>query len=129
MRIDNLKEKYTSFKNQVEELRMKLQETGEEFLVEQFKKTFEENPQLEKVTWSQYTPHFNDGEDCTFSSNHEWAEIEGYDYDSKEYKSVKEDIREFLSQFDDDLLKHMFGDHVEITVTKEGISVEEYEHE
>lgn len=128
---NNLKEKYTDFKKQVEELRLKLQETGEEFLVEHFKKTFEENPKLETVSWSQYTPYFNDGEECTFSSNHEWADIEGegLKYDSPEYNKIKDDIREFLSQFDNDLLKHMFGDHVKIVITKEGISIEEYDHD
>lgn len=133
MNKETLQEKFESFKKQVEELRMKLQETGEQFLVEHFKETFNKHQNLKEVRWTQYTPFFNDGDECTFRSNHEWADIEGVDgeldYNSKEYKEIKENIREFLSQFDDELLRNLFGDHVEIIVTKEGISVEEYEHE
>lgn len=133
MNKETLQEKFESFKKQVEDLRMKLQETGEQFLLEHFKETFNKHQNLKEVRWTQYTPYFNDGEECTFRSNHEWADIEGVDgeldYDSKEYKEIKENIREFLSQFDDELLRNLFGDHVEIIVTKEGISVEEYEHE
>lgn len=133
MNTETIKEKFESFKKQVEDLRMQLQKTGEKFLLEHFKDTFSKYPNLKQVQWTQYTPYFNDGEECTFSSNHQWAEIEGIDgeldYNSKEYKEIKESIREFLSQFDDELLKNLFGDHVEIIVTKEGISVQEYEHE
>lgn len=133
MNKETLQEKFESFKKQVEDLRMKLQETGEQFLLEHFKETFNKHQNLKEVRWTQYTPYFNDGEECTFRSNHEWADIEGVDgeldYNSKEYKEIKENIREFLSQFDDELLRNLFGDHVEIIVTKEGISVEEYEHE
>ena len=133
MNKETLQEKFESFKKQVEDLRMKLQETGEQFLIEHFKETFIKHQNLKEVRWTQYTPYFNDGEECTFRSNHEWADIIGVDgeldYSSKEYKEIKENIREFLSQFDDELLRNLFGDHVEIVVTKEGISVEEYEHE
>lgn len=133
MNKETLQEKFESFKKQVEDLRMKLQETGEQFLIEHFKETFNKHQNLKEVRWTQYTPYFNDGEECTFRSNHEWADIIGVDgeldYSSKEYKEIKENIREFLSQFDDELLRNLFGDHVEIVVTKEGINVEKYEHE
>ena len=121
MNKETIQEKFESFKKQVEDLRMQLQKTGEQFLIEHFKETFAKYPNLKQVQWTQYTPYFNDGEECTFSSNHQWAEIEGIDgeldYNSKEYKEIKENIREFLSQFDDELLKNLFGDHVEIIVT------------
>lgn len=133
MNKEELQEKFENFKKQVEELRLQLQDTGEQFLVEHFKETFTKHPNLKQVRWTQYTPYFNDGEECTFSSNHQWADIEGVDgeldYNSTEYKEIKENIREFLSQFDEELLRNLFGDHVEIIVTKEGISVEEYDHE
>ena len=133
MNKETLQEKFESFKKQVEDLRTKLQETGEQFLLEHFKETFDKHQNLKEVRWTQYTPYFNDGEECTFRSNHEWADIIGadgeLDYDSKEYKEIKKNIREFLSQFDDELLRNLFGDHVEIVVTKEGINVEKYEHE
>ena len=131
MKEKSLQEQFTAFKTQVEDLRMQLQHTGEQFLIEHFKEIFLKNPKLEKVSWSQYTPYFNDGEECTFSSNHEYADIEGegLEYGEPAYESIKNSIREFLSQFDDELMKNLFGDHVQLIVTKEGISVEEYDHE
>ena len=131
MGTEKLQEQFSAFKAQVEALREKLQVTGEQFLLEHFKNTFEKYPQLHSVSWSQYTPYFNDGDTCTFRSNHEYADIEGdgLEYGKPEYEAIKKEIRTFLSQFDDDLLKALCGDHVQLVVTKEGISVEEYDHE
>ena len=131
MSTEKLQEQFSEFKRQVEALRGQLQKTGEQFLIEHFKNIFEKYPQLDRVSWTQYTPYFNDGEECTFSSHHEWAEIEGegLEYGKPEYEGIKKEIRTFLSQFDDELLKNLFGDHVQIIVSKEGISVEEYDHE
>lgn len=131
MNTQELLDKFNGFKEQVENLRVQLQETGEKFLIENFKETFEKYPKLERISWSQYTPYFNDGEECTFSSNHDYAEIEGEGIkDGDEtYRAIEEDINKFLSQFDDELLKSLFGDHVQIIVTKEGISIEEYDHD
>jgi hypothetical protein len=131
MNKEQLQEQFSAFKAQVEDLREQLQKTGEKFLLENFKDTFKKYPQLDRVSWTQYTPYFNDGEECTFSSHHKWAEIEGegLEYGAAEYEDIKKFINDFLSQFDDELLKSMFGDHAQIVITKEGISVEEYEHE
>ena len=41
----------------------------------------------------------------------------------------KEEIREFLSHFDNDFFLQQFGDHAEITVTSEGVNIDEYEHD
>jgi len=49
-------------------------------------------------------------------------------YDA-ELEAATEEIRDFLSLFDDEFYMTKFGDHTEITVTKEGIEVEEYEHD
>jgi hypothetical protein len=49
-------------------------------------------------------------------------------YDPEMVKAVDE-IRDFLSHFDDDFFLSQFGDHAEITITSEGVSIDEYEHE
>lgn len=49
-------------------------------------------------------------------------------YDA-ELDKVTQEIKDFLCLFDDDFYIRKFGDHSEITVTKEGIEVEEYEHD
>ena len=55
-------------------------------------------------------------------------EVPNLNYDPELVKSSDE-IREFLSNFDEDFFLSQFGDHAEITVTVDGVSVDEYEHE
>lgn len=38
-------------------------------------------------------------------------------------------VDEVFKAFDEDFYKMMFGDHVKVTITRNGIEVEEYEHE
>jgi len=49
-------------------------------------------------------------------------------YDSELVKST-DNIIEFLRNFDEDFFVTQFGDHAEVTVTLEGVSVDEYEHD
>lgn len=39
------------------------------------------------------------------------------------------EIGEFLSNFDDEFYLQKFGDHAEITITKEGIDISDYDHD
>lgn len=47
---------------------------------------------------------------------------------AKAAKTVKA-VQKFLKQFDEEVLEAMFGDHVEVKITRKGAEVEEYEHE
>ena len=44
-------------------------------------------------------------------------------------EEASEEIRSFLNTFDDDFYIRKFGDHSEITVTKEGVEVDDYDHD
>ena len=55
-------------------------------------------------------------------------EVPNLNYDPELVKSSDE-IREFLRNFDEDFFMSQFGDHAEITVTVDGVNVDEYEHE
>jgi hypothetical protein len=56
------------------------------------------------------------------------TEVPNLNYDPELVKA-NDEIREFLSNFDEDFFISQFGDHAEITVTEEGVSVDEYEHD
>ena len=56
------------------------------------------------------------------------VEVPNLDYNSELVKGADE-IVEFLSNFDDDFYITRFGDHAEITVSKDGVDVDEYEHD
>jgi len=56
------------------------------------------------------------------------TEVSNLNYDSELVKA-NDEIREFLYNFDEDFFMDQFGDHAEVTVTLEGVSVDEYEHD
>lgn len=129
---------------------------------------FEKHPRLKSVAWAQYTPYFNDGDECVFRAHtsdcyingtdgygderrgvaregddlYSMADKEIYDYTAEKYTGKKipnpnydpeaekcvNDVHAFLKSFDKNILKSMFDEGL-VVVTKEGVSVEDYEHE
>jgi hypothetical protein len=103
---------------------------------------FERHPNVRSLTWTQYTPYFNDGDPCVFSVHD--LEVydetiqeadddytEGVDVGWGEGRARYPDIAEISGVLSnaEDLLLEMFGDHCRITVQADGISVEEYDHD
>lgn len=169
---------------------------------EMFKEVFENYPEIHRFSWVQYTPYFNDGEECTFSvgdinafggpdGGDYWEDdetlIEGgeriaawkhyletgkfpvdfYKYYTEE-DAIKrghenreayilsttyimpETVRKLnldnldraaevamaasvittsLTRIPDDFFKSLFGDHVNVSVTRNGVEVEDYDHD
>lgn len=103
-----------------------------------FEELFNKSKCIESISWSQYTPYFNDGEECVFRPNTDWLDINEEDYydrdsiegwDESEEAIIKE-IKTLLGDIPEDFLKELFGDHVQITIKKSGeIVVTEYDHE
>ena len=56
------------------------------------------------------------------------VEVKNEKYD-KDLDVAASEIRKFLMTFDDDFFMSRFGDHSDITVTKEGIEVDDYDHD
>jgi hypothetical protein len=103
---------------------------------------FAANPLLESFGWRQYTPYFNDGDECTFRANTDFPYVNGLDeddyYDEKpnentlteeQRKSLTSVVRNFLDQFSNEDFKDMFGDHVKVTAYKDRVDVEDYNHD
>lgn len=162
-----------------------------------FDQFFNENPNVGGVQWTQYTPYFNDGDECIFRVNDMYlfpagTDLDDLDYDDcsfpylndvEAYKTLLEtgqapaDYRSYysnesflrtygvtreqyildeaervginptnvevyiktledwdtlaatLGSIDDDVYKDIFGDHVKVVVTRNGINVDEYDHD
>jgi len=62
MAIKNLLEDYSAMKAE-------FQKKAKVALHEEFKNFFESYPEIKSIVWNQYTPYFNDGEECVFSVN------------------------------------------------------------
>lgn len=45
------------------------QKKGKELMLETFKEFFVSNPTIKTIVWNQFTPYFNDGDECVFSVN------------------------------------------------------------
>lgn len=58
--------KIETFLQKKAELKELLSKEGKNALVESFQAVFAAVPELETIEWTQYTPHFNDGEPCEF---------------------------------------------------------------
>jgi len=134
----------------------KLAEEGEDAIKELFKEFFDKYPRAESIAWRQYTPYFNDGDPCYFSVHEMTLEMnedeeesdedededededdyddEGYDSyslrhsDDPALKQMGEDFM-YLEDIPDDVMEHVFGDHVKVTATREGFDVAEYNHD
>lgn len=106
-----------------------------------------DHPELESVRWTQYTPYFNDGDTCKFgihelyfrpSDEDEQAALDDSDYGDgyssiyeargRSYHADLSALESALSAAEPEMLS-VFGDHVQVTVTADGVDVEEYEHE
>src|SRR5579885_1140821 len=112
----------------------KLEEAGEDAVKEVFKEFFDKYPRAESITWVQYTPYFNDGEeDEGEEDDDEWYD----DWDSyglahsedPELKAIGEDFGTLEDTVPEDVMEKVFGDHVRITATREGFEVREFDHD
>lgn len=154
--MSKLFDELSSLKQQYDD---KLANEGEAAVKELFKEFFDANPNVEDVHWTQYTPYFNDGDTCTFSvhemyvtlgeeegpedgeeSDEDEDDDDDYEEDDElsswslsrsedpELKKLGEAL-DVLSDIPEDVLEHVFGDHVRIIATRAGFDVDEYSHD
>jgi len=115
------------------EFEEELQKFGEEALKAEFKAYFDANPKVEAIRWRQYTPYFNDGDACVFRVRDFYIKYFGAEPDSGDYGDGFEYLRQGtgfkLRGIEDEIYEAVFGDHAEITATREGFEVNEYSHD
>jgi hypothetical protein len=143
--------KYNHIKEEIKQLRKSLETQSKNFFQEASAEIFEKHPELKSFSWTQYTPYFNDGDECVFGANSDYVTVaikgdknEGEDEDDdREISSwnlrkatkltpkeaAAKDALELLAAFENEDFKTMFGDHVRVTVSRNGVSVTEYSHD
>lgn len=145
----------SEFDKVVEEIKTLRAELTEKFKVvvkNFFNTTFKQFPELESVCWHQYTPYWNDGEPCefryygfnriefnkemTFNTYQSKQQTDCvWEWDDLVYYNKNEPIYQALNVIDnffnenDELMEEMLGDHLEVTVTRDGIDVSDYDHD
>ena len=125
----------------------KLKTFGKEAFDEAFSKFFTDNPKVDGIVWTQYTPYFNDGDTCTFGvhelylisaavATEDEESVEDYmhehaisSYGSNALKDAYKEFGTIWDQIPQAIFLAVFGDHSKITLNRDGTSeVEEYEH-
>jgi hypothetical protein len=153
--IDTILNDYNETINQLNEIKKIAQEKTKVVLQEGTRDIFK-NRKITWIGWTQFTPYFNDGEECIFSVHEMYY---GYDLDPTEvynpydgvyigyrmYESDKPedmDMEDFSSDYEEmkklsnaiesipsDVMKSAFGDHVFVRITKEGVQILSYYHD
>lgn len=128
-------EHFAPFLEAKAELDKKIKQFGEQALKAFFKDYFEAHPEIYGVKWEQYTPYFNDGEACIFGLGSVYLYPTKESFDSGEtydgegvIDSYNEEPQTSLSEIED-ILEVVFGDHTRVSVTRESIETEEYDHD
>ncbi len=183
LNIKQIKSKLNDIQKQIDKLEKQANKESSKLISKGFKEVFKNHPELKSFSWTQYTPYFNDGDECVFSAHTDYISINdseqeesvhdlrrfldilhnpqkeinrlikrieeckaakySYDYLENEIETIQnssieatrnklailENISQILSSINDDSYKSIFGDHVKVTVTKDGWSTETYEHD
>ena len=133
--------KYTEAKKKMKAALEQANAIVKEAFLEASNEVFNKYPNIESFSWTQYTPYFNDGDECTFSAQTEYPQLtftdgtevdinygEG-DADAKVVAKEIAAVKTFLAQFDESDYEEMFGDHVRVVVSRKGAKIEGYNHD
>lgn len=148
--LDTIIHDLAAFEVQVKVLKEQTTAQMKMIMAEMFGKFFDAFPSIKTVHWAQYTPYFNDGDECYFTlgsiefNTKEYDGIEDEDFDEGESFSVSKygnnnaidsdlyraciAVTDVLQNMGDQL-ENLLDNHVQVFVTRRGIDVEEYEHE
>jgi hypothetical protein len=103
---------------------------------ELFKEFFAKHAWVESFKWRQYTPYFNDGDECTFGVRQDYDDIDinevnHWDDDKREErKPVYKELSDILTSVPEEFYKDLFGDHVEVLINRDGtVETDEYDHD
>lgn len=184
--IKELSIRISKAKKDIEKLKSKVMKDSQLLFKQSIKDIFKKHKKLVSFSWTQYTPYWNDGDECLFSAHTDYLYINGSD-DCESFseleqfhtdcldkdKSIKKltmdniklakkkdqkwqiesnerrieeiqkadfeevkwkyeflkDVSNLLNNFSQEALLEMFSDHVKVTITKDGIETENYEHD
>lgn len=139
----------------IKALQEEMQNTMEKEFNNSVKEIFRLVPRLKAFAWTQYSPYFNDGDECVFSVRQvnalsfvpEYAnysyEIEDEDtndfiiadYDGANEHSLTNEERNAIQEVidfiegNDDLMEDLYGNHSAVILTEDGAKVSSYEHD
>lgn len=126
-------EKLTKMNEDFIQAQKELAEKSREVFKEVSQELFETYKKLESFSWTQYTPYFNDGDECIFRVSEysiKLNEIHTEDEVREDVRGAESDVKKLIKAVNKNSMKDIFGDHSEITIHRDGkITVSDYEHD
>lgn len=134
----NARSKMKTSPSKISKLYARLQKETRAAFREGCERLFASHPKLKSFGWTQYTPYYCDGEQCVFGVNtcqpfvngvDDYGDIHESGPTEQEHAALGEEVQEFLQEFDDDTMRIVYGDHVEVTVNRDEdkVTVLDYE--
>lgn len=132
------------------ELERKIKSFGKEAFTESLAPFFAANPEVIGVTWTQYTPYFNDGDVCEFgvhepalilsteaakrfNPEYDWdsfdeedfsyncgRRFESWDLRDSDFDTKKNGFSQAWGEIPEEVFLSVFGDHVEVRIMRNG---------
>jgi hypothetical protein len=156
--MNTLQERFDQLIAEQQKLKKKFQEDAQSIFKEVTKEFFNKNPDITAFTWTQYTPYFNDGDECVFNVHEvyftnapadelenvsSWGEYDGdledvwVEYFIKRIpnstgidKESCELISDMITSVEmKDIMREMFGDHTKVIATRNGFDADEFDHD
>ena len=140
--ITEVKAQYKEARAKLADLKAQYIKLMQDSVKETFQEFFVKYPEMTSFQWTQYTPHFNDGDTCYFRCYIDYPLVfftqdgEEYEFDENGYGDFEPEWfndfkKDLLAWYDNDkeLMEAVFGDHVRVVVTQKGVHVEEYYHD
>lgn len=146
-KIDELKAVY-------EKAMTQLRADGEKAVKEMLAEFFKKHPNVSGIRWTQYAPHFNDGEACLFSVHEPDILLDGSAAGTQDEDPDDDDDGDWLDSWDakhklspdlaadfaklsetitddsfEDIMQAIFGTDCRVTVTAEQIHISDYDHD
>ena len=137
----------TEFLEKKKALDAHMSKIGQASLKGLFAELFEKDEQIVSIRWTQYTPHFNDGDPCVFYVHDPEVKLDGVETGGwnndgylDSYHLEKEQSKRALAaalgdfhttvQELESIFNTVFGDGVQVTVYRNGeIEIDEHEHD
>lgn len=83
-KIDELKAKISEANARINELKKQVQKELQAEFNGALTELFDAYPFVKSLSFTAYTPYFNDGDTCEYSVHHDYCQFNGYDEDADE---------------------------------------------
>ena len=150
--MSNIAKGIAEMNRRMKELQESFRKDGTKLLLEAFADFFQKYPDVVEVRWQQYTPYFNDGDECVFrvgefipvnekylnelynasyreSINSYWDVYDNPMYKEPGFAEMRNDLANLRKEIGNEALKLMLGDHLLVRISRVELITNEYDHE